>query len=107
MLLNMARQDPEDVRDKLDLLKQHDLLPQHFDEPIDDESSSFQHFEPVVVASSDTTPGHTAEKNRHGDKQLLTVEKPKTQQRNCGDSLVSIESGRSSVRQKSVTNSSY
>ena len=41
LLLNMARQHPEDVRDKLDLFKQHDLLPQHFDEPIEDESSSF------------------------------------------------------------------
>ena len=67
LLLNMARQHPEDVRDKLDLFKQHDLLPQHFDEHIEDESSSFQHFEPVVVASADTSlngGGSTAKKTR-------------------------------------------
>ena len=62
LLLNMARQNPDDVRDSLDLFKQNGLLPQHFEEPIDDESSSFQHFEPVVVATSNTTPGGTAEK---------------------------------------------
>jgi len=63
LLLNMARQEPLDVRENLDRFKENGLLPQHFAEPLEDESSSFQHFEPVVVATSTTTPGGTAEKN--------------------------------------------
>ena len=38
---------------------------------------------------------------------MLTVEKPKNKQRNCDNSMYSIDSGRSSVKQKSVANSSY
>mmetsp|Transcript_43656 Transcript_43656/g.57848 ORF Transcript_43656/g.57848 Transcript_43656/m.57848 type:complete len:81 (+) Transcript_43656:1789-2031(+) len=42
LLLNMAGQHPGDLRVNLDRLKDHGLLPQHFAEPIyDDSSSSF------------------------------------------------------------------
>ena len=50
--MNMARQNPPDVRVNLDNFKMHGLLPTHFAEPAYDESSSFQHFEPVVVANT-------------------------------------------------------
>ena len=67
----------------------------------------------MIVASSSTPMTGTAEKsnrNHYGQangNEMLTVEKPKNKQRNCDNSLCSIDSGRSSVKQKSVANSSY
>ena len=52
LLLNMSKREPDDLRVNLDRLKEHGLLPYHYAEPLYDESSSFQHFEPVVVAAT-------------------------------------------------------
>ena len=59
----------------------------------------------MIVASSNTPMTGTAEKsnrhNHHGQangNEMLTVEKPKNNQRNCDNSLCSIDSGRSSVK---------
>jgi len=89
------------LRVNLERLKEHGLLPQHFADPVYDESSSFQNFEPVIVAATYTEEAERKEMS--GKKNLLTVE-PNEQ----SHSLMSVESSRtSSIRKKSVTNSNY
>ena len=64
LLLTMVKQKPTDVRGRLDTFKDAGLLPQHFADPIYDESSSLnQYFEPVVVAPKTSTPISTRKRN--------------------------------------------
>ena len=73
LLLNMINQEPNDVRENLEMFKEHGLLPQHFAEPMLDESSSFQQFEPVAVAAASSTPGPAEQSPANGGH--LTVER--------------------------------
>ena len=73
LLLNMVLQEPNDVRENLEMFKEHGLLPQHFAEPVFDESSSFQQFEPVAAAASNSTPGPAEQSPGNGGQ--LTVER--------------------------------
>ena len=47
----MINNNPEDIRECLDRFKENGLLPQLFVEPVFDESSSFQQYEPVVAVN--------------------------------------------------------
>lgn len=54
LLLNMINKGPEDIRVCLDRIKEHGLLPQHFADPVFEDSSSYlQNLEPFVAVSNE------------------------------------------------------
>lgn len=98
----------------MDRLKDHGLLPQHYNEPIfDDSSSSMQHFEPVIVAQAPFSEGEERKQDGPDPSSMkaATAAAPDEirHEHTHSQSAVSVDESchTGSVRKQSVTNSKY